>query len=84
MFTIFCIVVLAAGIIATFHPHIHLGFLAELFTAIASISAGGYIMGGDTIAVLYCLMALLCGSIAYSLRQNKQRTYDQKLQKRIR
>lgn len=68
MLTLFCALILAGGVFVTLHPRFHFGFVIEACIAFAAMCAGGYIMGGDEIALFYCILAILGGFIYHTFK----------------
>jgi hypothetical protein len=65
MLTFLAAIIALAGVYVEFNPRIKYDIVLQICIAFISMSAGGFVVGQNEIALLYCIIAILVGMIYY-------------------
>lgn len=68
MLTFFAALIAIGGVIIELHPRIKYSLIEQLCIVGASMTAGGYVMGQNDIALFYCVIFMLSGLIYHAFK----------------
>ena len=68
MLTFIAALIALAGVYVELHPRYKYDIITQLCIAFASMSAGGFVIGQNEVALVYCIVAILAGMMYNSFK----------------